>query len=137
MIRDTLKDQIERIGKNLKKVITKFLEIELLVDRALQITKTNQELKNELDIDLDLLSNYSVSDISDYIKERKLTAKHLELLVDYTNSIATIYLEQNDRDTAEIWFQKSLDLLTVADIISESLSMERMQRREKLQKFIA
>lgn len=137
MIRDTLKDQIERIGKNLKKVITKFLEIELLEDRALQITKTNQELKNELDIDLDLLSNYSVSDISDYIKERKLTAKHLELLVDYTNSIATIYLEQNDRDTAEIWFQKSLDLLTVADIISESLSMERMQRREKLQKFIA
>lgn len=136
MIRDTLKDQIERIGKNLKKVITKFLEIELLEDRALQITKTNQELKNELDIDLDLLSSYSVADISTYIKERKLTAKHLELLVDYTSLIASIYLEQNNRDTAEIWFQKSLDLLTVADIISESLSMERMQRREKLQEFI-
>ncbi|HRO75343.1 MAG TPA: hypothetical protein PLP27_04255 [Crocinitomicaceae bacterium] len=137
MIRDTLKDQIERIGKNLKKVITKFLEIELLEDRALQITKTNQELKNELDIDLDLLSSYSVSDILDYIKERKLTAKHLELLVDYTSLIASIYLEQNNREIAKIWFQKSIDLLTVADIVSESLSMERMQRKEKLQKFIA
>ena len=86
MIRDTLQAQIEQIGKNLNRIVTKFLEIELIEDPDFEIRKTNQELKDELDIDLEKISQYDVSEIYTYLKARKLTAKHVELIATYVES---------------------------------------------------
>ena len=135
MIRDTLQAQIEQIGKNLNRIVTKFLEIELIEDPDFEIRKTNQELKDELDIDLVKISQYEVSEIYTYLKARKLTAKHVELIATYVESIAKMELTI-DPANAKAFFRKTIDLLTVADDVSESLSLERIRKKKEIEDYL-
>jgi hypothetical protein len=135
MITDPSQKQIEEIGKNLNRIITKFLEIELMKDPDFEIVKANQELKDDLDIDLEKISLYGVAEIHTYLSDRKLTAKHIELIAEYVEAIAKLKLT-TDENTAKAGFSKAIELLTVADDISQSLSLERMRKKKEMNAYL-
>lgn len=140
MIRDTLKAQIEQIGKNIRKIVERFLEVEklheitLFEERQKAIQKANSELKEELDIDIELIANSPIEELSDYFSERKLIDKHVEVLADYTEAIARSLMEKPKE--YHFWMQRTILLLDVADKLSQSLSMNRMERKRKLMQLL-
>ncbi len=135
MITDPSQKQIEEIGKNLNRIITKFLEIELMKDPDFEIIKTNQKLRDDLDIDLEKISSYSIAEIHTYLSDRKLTTKHIELIAEYVEAIAKFKLT-TDESTAKAGFSKAIDLLTVADDISQSLSLERIRKKKEMNAYL-
>jgi hypothetical protein len=128
MIRDTLKDQIEQIGKNIKRIVTKYIELPLDEEHAERIKQTNELLKEEVDLDVDFILKTTGNELVSYLKVRKLTDKNIELLADYVHQIAHNYLLTSPTE-AITWYRKEIELLTVADELSKNFSMARMNRR--------
>ncbi len=78
--RDLLKDQIEQLRKVLAKVLSDFAGLKSKGNVALGIEVSNECLQSEIDIDIEKLINLTKQELKEYLKARKLTAEHLEIL---------------------------------------------------------
>lgn len=137
MIRDRLKEQLEQIGKNIKRIVTKFTELPLDREHWEELEKSKQELKETIDVDIDIILRLSPDEMVIYFSERKLTDKHLEHLVDYLHHVALLSHFHQGKDMYYFTLlQKEIELLHTADVISQSFSVNRMHRRTEIENII-
>ncbi len=133
--RDLLQDQIEQLGKVLAKIMADFLRLKANGNAAVGIETSNELMKGQLDINIDQLITLDKSELQEYLNQRKLTESHLEMLSDYLKEIG-IEKKKRNQALAEQYFNKAIELLTIADETSKTLSFERMNKKSEIEKFI-
>lgn len=81
--RDMLKDEIEQIGKVFAKIIGSFFQLKAKGNPALAIEVTNEQFKDELNLNIHHLINLTTDELQLYFDSKRLQAEHLKLLTDY------------------------------------------------------
>ena len=133
--RDILKDQIEQLGQALGKLISKFLKLDSNGDITSHIEITNQQLKNELDIDLDKLVEFNQNELKGFIEEKNFTAEHLELLSEYLTKIG-MHKTNSKKDNANAYLTRAIDLLECANDISQMISFDRIRQIKEIKNLL-
>jgi hypothetical protein len=131
--RDFLMDQIQQMGKVLAKIFSSFFGLKSEGKVAKGIEVSNQQLKTELDIDVENLINLSVDDLKKKINELKLTPSHIESLTKYISEIG-IYHKNSDQNKSKKYFETAISLLDIADEISNTVSLRRMEMKDEIVK---
>lgn len=133
--RDIIKDQIEQLGRVLGKIVNRFLNLDSSGNITDEIKTTNQQLKSELDIDLDKIIYFTKNELRDFIKKRNFAEGHLEQLSEFAFKVGKNKIE-NNKDESKAYLTTALELLEVADDISQMLSLDRVHRKNEIQSLI-
>jgi len=128
--RDLIKDQIEQIGRVLGKILADFLGLKSKGQITKGIDVSNEQLKSELDIDIDKLIGLSKNELKVYLQNRKLTEVHLEILSDI---VIEISVSKIGKEYAKTNLEKSLEILEIADEISKTMSFDRINKKTKIE----
>jgi hypothetical protein len=134
--RDILKEEAERLGRALGKLIAQFLGLKSTGEVETAIQTTNQQFKTELGLDIDALLGWSKQTLADYVQRHHFTDRQLELLAMYFQEIGTSSLD-GDREQARGYLRKAVELLEIADERTETLSFERMDKQTILTQLLA
>ena len=133
--RDLLKEQIEQVGRVLGKILADFLGLKTQGNSAQAISFSKQQLNSELDIDLEKILNLSGKALATYLKDRLYSEENIELLVDYLYTIG-----KNDREqgiNSSIYLRKAIDLLEIADELSNTISFDRHTKKQQIQSLLS
>lgn len=133
--RDLIKDQIEQLGKVLARIMAGFLGFKAEGRVSEGIEASNKQLNSELDIDMEKILLLDKQELKAYIKERKLTAGHLEILSDYLIEIGENEIK-NNKHKAKINLMKAIELLEISDEISKTMSFMRVTCKEKIESLL-
>ena len=131
--RDYLMVQIEQLGKVLATILSGFLGLKSKGQVSLGIEVTNERLQGELDIDMEKLVALNNMEVKEYLEKRKLRAEHIEGLSGYMKEIG---MEENDKTKASICLKKAIVLLDIADEISKTLSIDRVNKKKNMEKLL-
>ena len=134
-IRDLLQAQIEQMGQAIGKMISKFLGLKNDGKMEEAMTMTQAKLLEELSLDFEKLYRSDQTDFKLFFQDKPYSAESLELLSTYFFEVGFYKLKQNPVD-ARLILQKSSDLLTLADQVENSLSMERMAQKQSIEKLL-
>ena len=129
--RDLLKDQIEQLGKVLAKILSDFLGLKSNGNVTQGIEISNESLQSELDIDIEKIIALNKTELEEYVRNRKLTESHLELLSEYLKEIG-IAKTKIDKSDAYLCLQKAIELLDIADKISKTMSFDRISKKSEI-----
>lgn len=133
--RDLIKSQIEQLGRVLGKIFADFLGLKSSGQIEQGIEMTNEQLKSELDIDIDILVGLSKDELKKYLIERKMTIGHFETLAEYIKEIGESNVAY-DKNKAKIYLIKSLELLDLEDEMSKTISFERLNLKSKIENML-
>ena len=122
--RDLIKDELERIGKAISQLLANFLALKANGNIALAIENTNKQLKDELDIDVELMLTLQQQVFAEYLESKKLTPQHIEILIDYFFETGSSLKEFNPK-RANILLNKGLEMNKLLDKNSKTYSFER------------
>jgi hypothetical protein len=133
--RDLIKDQIEQFALALRKIISNFLGYKSEGETTQGIEISNEQISNELNIDVaDILSS-NESDLKEYFEGNDMTAEHLELLSTYLEEIGrTLIINGNAK--SKVYLEKSIELLELADVLSKTISFERMNKKSNVENLL-
>lgn len=133
--RDLLKDQIEQLGRVLGKILAHFIGLKSKGQTEEGIEVTSEQLRREVDIDIEKMLLFNNEELRDYIEKRKLAAWHLEILSEYVVETA-----ENKLDGANIGAKRRLEvameLLDIADEVSNSASLDRTTNKRKIENLL-
>ena len=130
--RDLLKDQIEQLGRVLGKIVSDFLGLKSSGETTAGIEISNEQLKNELDMDLSILLELDKYDLKKYLTSRKLNTEHIEILSKYLEEIGLSKVAENKTE-ADKYLYKSLTLIELVEEISKEMSFERINRKYRIE----
>ena len=131
--RDLLKDEIEQLGKVLAQILSTFLSLKSKGNIAQAMETSSLQLKSELDLDMEHILSLSKEELTDYFKNRKLTAEHIESLADLLQERGAI---EPQEELVQLYFQKTIELLNIADEVSNTLSFDRMNKRNEISRLL-
>ncbi len=129
--RDYLKDQVEEMGRVLGKVLADFLGLKNTGKVTEGIKLANQAFKSQLDIEPNLLLSLTKEELKQYCLARKLNATHLDHLSNYLQEVGE-FNRNTDNEYGMKCLTTALLLLTLSDELSNSLSFERIERKNHL-----
>ncbi len=130
--RDYLMLQIEQLGKVLGKILNNFLGLKSAGKVEQGIETSYSQFKNELDINIEELISVSKDELKKYILERQLKEEHLEILSEYFKELGDSKMSIN-KSEANLFLSKTIELLEIADEISETISFTRENEKTILQ----
>jgi len=130
--RDLLKDQIEQVGRVLGKILFDFVGIRTNGNVSQGIEISNERLQSELDIDIEKLKTLNKTELIEYVKNRKLTAVHLETLSEYLKEVGKATTEIN-KSEAKLYLEKAIELLDIVDEISRTISFDREDKKSEIE----
>ncbi len=133
--RDIIKDQIEQLGKVLSIILSDLIGRKNNGQLSQGIEVSHQQLKSELDIDLETLSSFDKSELRSFIEFRKFTPNHAEVLSEIVSEMAKAGI-QSDKAKAMMLLQKASDLLTIADELSNTMSFDRIYKNKELENLL-
>ncbi len=131
--RDFIKEQIEQLGRVLGKALSDLFKLKSSGQVSSGISAINDQLKGELDLDLDELLKKDKQVLKQNLIDRNLTSDHLETLSKYLEEVGR-HKKDEHPEGAHQYFKTALFLLDIADEISETLSFERMSRKTNIEK---
>ena len=130
--RDLLKDQIEQFGKALAKVLSDFLSIKAGGNTVLATEFTAERLNSQLDLDVYKILELEDDSLRTYLLKRTDSEDNIERLSNLFIEFAHIH-EMSDKKKARNYLNKSLDLMAIADQVSNSYSLERKSMRDSIE----
>ena len=133
--RDIIKDEIERLGKAIGRIIADLFGLTSTGNVEEGIEVTQEQFQNELDIDVNQLIQMPKEKLPDFFNERNFIPEHIELMADYFFSVGE-HLLTLDSTKANDTLQRSLDLYELADHISNAASFERMDKTSLIEKLL-
>lgn len=133
--RDFIKDELERLGKALSNLMAKFLGWSADGNTSLGIEKTNEQLKLQLDIDVELILQLSQEELSEYLRKRKLTNSHIETLIDYFIEMGGHTIKTNVSFGVSI-LKKVLEMYQTIDETSKTYSFDRKEKEKKVNELL-
>ncbi len=125
--RDVFKDEIERLGRALGKIISEFFNQKNSGKVDFGIAITNQQLKTQLDIDISKLMLLDTDELAPFLTEKKLTPEHIESLVDYIIEVADHASHQN-ADQAIRLYERALGMYAIATRLSKIYPFDRINK---------
>ena len=133
--RDLIKDEIERLGRALGRILSDFLRLksEGKVNEGIELA--DRQLVSEVDIDIDKMIALTKEQLRTFLKYRKFTAHHLEDLSEYLAETGQSTIE-NDPHTATLKLEKAVELLELADEITKTVSFDRMNKMARIQRLL-
>lgn len=129
--RDLLRDEIEQLGKVLAKILSKFLALKESAGNLQAIQACNQMFRSELDVNIEELTQLKKSQLKEYFEKRHFTPEHLELFADYYTELAQSKISE-DRIIAKEFLKKTYEILDIADEISNTFSLSRLEKKQRL-----
>lgn len=133
--RDLVKDEIERLGRALGKILADFLRLKSEGKVMEAIEMATHQLTEELDIDIERIIGESEEGTYRFFGSRKFTAAHLEDLSEYLTETGQSQLE-SEPEVAKQKLQKAIQLLDIADRLTKTVSFDRMDRRAGIQRLL-
>lgn len=133
--RDILKDQIEQLGKVLGKILADFLGLKSSGEVSQAIEAANERLESQLDIKAEKLKTLDRSALKEYLKERELTADHLEILSEYVQEVGLEEIKISQQN-GRIWLLKAIEILDIADEVSRTMSFNRMNKKSRIENLL-
>ncbi len=133
--RDLVKDELERIGKAISQLLANFLALKANGNIALAIENTNKQFKEELDIDFNIMLDFSQQELEHYLNEKKLSPPQLETIIEYYIEIGNHSLEL-DRKKGESILIKVLEMYKVLDTNSTTYSFQRREKEQKIKQLL-
>lgn len=133
--RDYLKDQIEQMGKVLAELMGKFMGFKSKGQTSQGIEYVQTELKSQLDIDLDDLLALEKNELKEYLLTKHFSAEHIEQLSDILRNTGEIKLSDN-KDEARDKLEKALQILEIADEISNAASFSRISQKTEIENLL-
>ncbi len=129
--RDLLKDQIEQIGKVLAQILSNFLGMKTQGQAGQGMEIASERLQSELDIEIDKIIKLTKKDTLEYLKNRKCTSEHLDILSEYLNETGREAIGKNKK-VAKLMLEKAIELLDIADEISGTIAFERIDKKNEI-----
>ncbi|MBV6485690.1 MAG: hypothetical protein KFKLKKLM_02279 [Flavobacteriales bacterium] len=133
--RDLIKDELERIGKAISQLLANFLALKTNGNIAMAIENTNKQLKEELDIDVELMLTLQQQVFAEYLESKKLTPQHIEILIDYFFETGSS-LKDFHQERARIILNKALEMIDFINNNSKTYSFERKGKEDKIRELI-
>ena len=130
--RDILKDEVERLGRVLGKILADLLDWKAKGNLSQGIAATAEALKSELDLDLNTVLGLDRSALTEYLDRRAYTDAHLEILVDMLLEMGTA-ATQVAGYASNRCFHSALDILDAIDSRSSTLSFDRVHQRSRIE----
>jgi len=130
--RDFFMKQIEQLGQALSKILSDFLGLKSAGKVEQGIQTSYSQFKNNLDIDIEKLISLTKEELKKYTQERNLKQEHLEILSDYFKELGDSKMSINKSEAKTI-LTKAIELLEIADEISETMSFARENNKNILQ----
>ena len=130
--RDLIKDQIEQLGKVLARILSDFMGFKSEGKTGPGIEVTNESLKSELDLDIELILSKKEEELSNYFKAHKLTDEHIEEIADYLFEIGEHSIS-SDKNYAKTVYNRVLKLFKIVDGSSNSYSFDRINKKGKVE----
>jgi len=124
------------MGKVLARILSDFMGLKSQGKTTQGIEISNESLKSELDLDIDLILSLKNEELSAYLTERKLTSEHIEMLADYLAEIGE-HAMSTDKQYAMKILEQTLELYNVADAISNTYSFDRISKKDKIKASLA
>lgn len=135
--RDILLDQIEQFGRVMAKIMFGFFDLKAKGDITLAIQTTDQQLKSELDIDIDELIHFTEDELEKYAEEKQLTDNHLDELAKYLYELGEIEQRKNNSQKGRKYFEAAKRLAETAGKISKTYTFERAALKQKIDEMLA
>ena len=120
------------MGRVLGKIVADFLGTNSpgLFEQAIQISQ--EQMKGELDIDIEALLALETKDLKAYLQKRKLAFEHFEQLSLYLSEVGKGKMDHNKHEAKE-YLVRSLELLNVADEVSRTASFKRIEMKSSIE----
>lgn len=134
-IRDLLQAQIEQMGQAIGKMISKFLGLKNDGEMENAMVVTQAAMQEELGLDFEKLCKTEQAEFLLFFKDKPYSSESLELLSTYFFEVGC-YKKADQPAEAKMILQKAIDLLTLADQVENSLSMERMAKQQKMEEVL-
>ncbi len=131
--RDILKDEIERIGKVLAKILSDFLGYKAGGHTAEGIEISNEFLQSEIDVDVQRMMLLNKIELDDYFSNVRWNENHLELLAEYLKEVG-LAKRKNEKNDAYLYFQRAIELLEIADRKSKTISYRRINTIKEIKR---
>lgn len=129
--RDLLKDQIEQFGPALGSIIANFFQLKAKGKTAQGIEVANKQLNSQLDLDITFILMGELDELQAYFKKRKVTAQHIEDLVDFIVAIAESKMDHAPDHAIEI-FERALALYAMATRSSKIYPFARIEKEQHI-----
>jgi len=129
--RDYIMDQIEQMGKAISALLSGFLGMKSEGKAAIGLDITNRKLKDDLDIDVNLILKLPENDLRNYLEERKLVQYHLDKIAFYFLEIGESKLDENDT-SAKNYLIKAKQLMDLAAEFTKTTSLEQLNLLKKI-----
>jgi len=122
--KDILKDEIEKIGKVLAKILGSFFSLNTNTEMIASIESINTQLIDDLDIDIHEMLQMNVNELHNYIISKGLNDTHLDLLSNYIYEVGL--LNKQNKNYALACFLLSKKMLQSISSISVTTSFSRI-----------
>lgn len=123
-------DQIEQMGKVIAALLSGFLDLKSQGKISLAIEVTRRQMKEELDIDVELMMRLSEQELKSYFEERKLMQYHLDKLATYFLEVGESLIE--DQREAKKYPMKANQLLDLSADFTKTLSLDQMNTKQRI-----
>lgn len=134
--RDILLDQIEQFSRVMAKIMFGFLDLKAKGDITLAIQTTDQQLKSELDIDIDELIHFTEDELEKYAEEKQLTDSHLDELAKYLYELGEIEQGKSNSEKGRKYFEAAKRLTETAGKVSKTYTFERATLKQKIDEML-
>ncbi|WKN45827.1 hypothetical protein [Tunicatimonas pelagia] len=135
MERDYIMRHVEQLGKVMARIVESVLRLKSNTQVFQGIEVANQQLKDELDIDVDYLLTLDRASLKAYLLERNVTSTNFETLSDYLKAVGEHKLSANQPEAAT-YLTQAITLLELAEEVSATFSFERMDKKVAIEKLL-
>ena len=132
--RDYVEKQIDQLGKTLSEILAIFIKLKS-EGKAIKGAQITQDLlMSTVEIDLSKLVQVNKLKLRAYIDEQDWDSKHLEQLVDLFYEYSQLPI--TDIAKVTLYAQTGINLLDIADELSDTFSFKRETMRSMLKEML-
>lgn len=129
--RDIIKDQIEKIGMILARLLEGFNELKEQGKISEAIEVSNRILSEKMELEVEQLMNYNQQELESYFDQRKLTPENIEHLSDYFIELGE-YEIKLDKDRGTNVLKQALIMYKILDSKSTLFSFSRLEKEDRI-----
>ena len=133
--RDTLKYQAEQLGKILSALLESLMLLKSKGELNGNFSSIDSKFQGVIGLNLNELLQQDYSSFRGHLIQKQFQEEHFEVLSRFFYEKAMANPKVEWKSTKQL-LEKSIDLLDMADEISQNLSIERMHRKGEIETII-
>jgi hypothetical protein len=134
---DFFKRKLDQLALALAKLLDRFIRLKSTGLLHNDLQNFNSDLKHEIGLDLNELTELPAEQVGAVIKEKKFNDLHLDMLGEMLFQLAQVHQENNDLSKAKSLYAKLILIYEQLASRDPIYSLERHMRLEKMKKFVS